>query len=91
MLPRQNVDYTLKVVMILILPTKSTIVMVITEYPALSSNTTAVVFVLVTAPVAAVSPVCPSAAVVVTVLVVLPCSSEVGEAMMDTGRSWTSG
>lgn len=33
----------------------------------------------------------PPAVVVVWVLVVLPGSSEVGEAMMETGRSWTSG
>lgn len=35
--------------------------------------------------------VSPSALVVVVVPVVLPGSSEVGEAMKETGRSWTSG
>ncbi len=51
------------------------------------------VVVLVSVPVAAaVSPASPPAVVVVVVvLVVLPGSSEVGEAMMETGRSWTSG
>lgn len=39
---------------------------------------------------AAVSPASPLA-VVVVVLVVLPGSSEVGDAMMETGRSWTRG
>lgn len=39
---------------------------------------------------AAVSPASPPA-VVVVVLVVLPGSSEVGDAMMETGRSWTRG
>lgn len=37
------------------------------------------------------SPASPPAVVVVLVLVVLPGSSDVGEAMMETGRSWTSG
>lgn len=37
------------------------------------------------------SPASPPAVVVVFVLVVLPGSSDVGEAMMETGRSWTSG
>lgn len=39
---------------------------------------------------AAVSPASPPA-VVVVVTVVLPGSSEVGDAIIETGRSWTSG
>lgn len=39
---------------------------------------------------AAASPASPPA-VVVVVLVVLPGSSDVGDAMIETGRSWTRG
>lgn len=62
-------------------------------YLILISAATLEVIAVVPVPVlTAVSPTSPSTVVVVVViLVVLPASSEVGDAMMETGRSWTSG